>query len=72
MKVTLEILGTLCVVQAVGGTINNLWGSGRSWFLVNYLDFLDGYEIFAGIVLGVLGLALCSAGMALRRKDRRG
>ena len=67
MRATFEILGTLCVVQAIGGTINNLWGSGRSWFLVNYLDFLGGYRIFASIVLGVLGLALCAAGAAMKK-----
>lgn len=28
---------------------------------MRYLDFLDGYEIFANIVLAVLGLALLVA-----------
>ncbi|WP_243659178.1 hypothetical protein [Tamaricihabitans halophyticus] len=48
-------------MQGGGGALNNLIGEGRSWFLVNYLDFLSGYELFASIVLGVLGVAIVAA-----------
>ncbi|MQA11175.1 MAG: hypothetical protein GEU98_21975 [Pseudonocardiaceae bacterium] len=61
MRVFINLLGTLLLVQGVGGVLNNLIGDSRSWFLVNYLDFLDGYEVFASIVIGVLGLALIGA-----------
>ncbi|MEV8631865.1 hypothetical protein AB0395_09430 [Streptosporangium sp. NPDC051023] len=68
MRTTLRILGTVCVVQAVGGTLSDLWGEGRGWFLVNQLGFLDGYRIFACIVLGALGLALCVAATSANKE----
>ncbi|GII90201.1 hypothetical protein [Sinosporangium siamense] len=69
MKVFLELLGVLFIVQAVGGLFSNLWGGSRSWFLVNYLSFLDGYEVFASIVIGVLGLTLCLAGAGKKKQS---
>lgn len=66
MRATLWILGSVCVVQAVGGALSALWGRGREWFLVHHVGPLEGYEIFASIVLGVLGLALWAAGAAVR------
>ncbi|MEV7011083.1 hypothetical protein [Streptosporangium sp. NPDC051022] len=68
MKATLRILGALCVVQAVGGTADGLWGGGHGWFQLNLPAFLEGRQIFAGIVLGVLGVALWGASGAVRRK----
>ncbi|GAA2890967.1 hypothetical protein GCM10010517_55240 [Streptosporangium fragile] len=61
MKATIKILSILCLVQAAGGVVSNVWGDGRGWYLVNHIGFLDGYEIFASIVVGVLGLALGAA-----------
>ncbi|MFF4417338.1 hypothetical protein ACFYY8_32845 [Streptosporangium sp. NPDC001559] len=69
MRATLRILGSVCVVQAVGGVISELGGPGslgREWFLVHRVGLLEGYEIFACIVLGVLGPALWAAGAAVR------
>ncbi|MFD0888714.1 hypothetical protein ACFQ08_29610 [Streptosporangium algeriense] len=69
MRAILRILGSVCVVQAVGGALSDLGdleGLGREWFLVRRVDLLEGYEIFAGAVLGVLGLALWAAGSAVR------
>ncbi|WP_433255247.1 hypothetical protein ACQPYK_14375 [Streptosporangium sp. CA-135522] len=70
MKGFLELAGMICLVQAVGGTVNTLlgwWGWAHGMLLVNRLAFLEGYEIFTGIVLGVLGLALCAAASAVHR-----
>ncbi|MFF5204771.1 hypothetical protein [Streptosporangium sp. NPDC000396] len=67
MKIILEVVGTICVIQAVGGMINNLFHGGPRWFLVNHIGFLHGYEIFASIVLGVLGLALFAAASATKK-----
>lgn len=52
----LEIIGILFAVQGIGGLINNLQdGSGKSWFLVNYIDALNGFEIPISIALIVIG-----------------
>ncbi|RBQ20238.1 hypothetical protein DP939_10520 [Spongiactinospora rosea] len=72
MKVILDVAGVLCIVQAVGGALNNLLGSSTpSWFLVNHIPALDGHEIFASIVVGVLGVALCAAARAAGRSSGR-
>ncbi|MCG5212246.1 hypothetical protein [Streptosporangium sp. KLBMP 9127] len=69
MKGFLDLMGVLCIVQAVGGALNNLLGSGsRSWFVVNYIGFLDGYEVFASIVLGVLGIVMCAAARTVGKR----
>ncbi|WP_283137224.1 hypothetical protein [Rhizohabitans arisaemae] len=61
MKGLLQLLTTLILIQAVGGLVNNLAGGSKSWWLVNHLTFLDGYEIYASIALGALGVALLLA-----------
>ncbi|WP_084956908.1 hypothetical protein [Thermoactinospora rubra] len=58
MRIFLWLAALLCLVQGVGAVVDNVWGEGGSWFLVNRLPFLEGYEVYAGIVVGVLGLAL--------------
>jgi hypothetical protein len=66
----LEILGIVMVVQGVGGAINNIVGGSPSWFLVNHLPFLDGWELPASIVLAVVGGALTLAGERARKANR--
>ncbi|WP_214326631.1 hypothetical protein [Nonomuraea sediminis] len=71
MKVILQLLGWLLLLQGVGGVINTLFGWWRwahDFLLVNRLPFLHGYEVFGAIVIGVLGLVLLSAAESLTRK----
>ncbi|MDF5758484.1 hypothetical protein [Spongiactinospora sp. TRM90649] len=72
MKAILEIAGLLCLVQAVGGALNNLTDGSPSWFLVNHVALFRGYEIFASIALGVLGVALWAAGRSIGRAREKG
>ncbi|GAA5043818.1 hypothetical protein HNP84_004495 [Thermocatellispora tengchongensis] len=63
MKRALELAGGLLLLQGVAGLIHTLfgfWTWARPILLVN-LPFLDGYEIFTAIALGVLGFALYAA-----------
>ncbi|MEU1385465.1 MULTISPECIES: hypothetical protein [unclassified Nonomuraea] len=70
MKAVLEAFGWLLVLQGIGGLINTLFGWWR-WahglLVVNVLPFLDGYEVFAAVVLGVLGFALLAVAGAVGR-----
>ena len=71
MKVILEVCGWLLLLQGFGGVINTLFGWWR-WahelLLVHRLPFLHGYEIFAAIVIGVLGFALLAAANSLKKR----
>ncbi|EHB63157.1 MULTISPECIES: hypothetical protein [Paenibacillus] len=58
----------LLLLQGVGGIINRLAGGGPGWFLVNYIDALQGYEIIASIILVILG-AIIGVG-SLKIKDK--
>jgi hypothetical protein len=59
MKQVLEILGFIALVQGVLGVVHEF----TDWHLgvVQRLGFLDGYELYASIVLIVLGCALFAA-----------
>jgi hypothetical protein len=68
MKVFLALFGVMCVVQGVGGVLGELLGGEwRSWFLLNHIGFLHGYQTFAGLATCVLGIALCAAAHAAGR-----
>ncbi|MEU0570022.1 hypothetical protein ABZ297_32210 [Nonomuraea sp. NPDC005983] len=74
MKGLLHVLAWLLIFQGLGGLLNTVFGWWR-WahdlLLVNILPFLDGYEVFAAIVIGVLGVALAAAsGSARKAADR--
>ncbi|MEU8143888.1 hypothetical protein [Nonomuraea sp. NPDC048901] len=72
MKVILYLLGWLLVAQGVGGVVNTLlgwWRWARDLLLVNILPFLHGREIFAAIVIGVLGLVLLSASASMGKTE---
>ncbi|MFD1535887.1 hypothetical protein [Nonomuraea guangzhouensis] len=74
MKAILDVAGWLLVVQGVGGVVNTLlgwWRWAHDLLLVNHLPFLQGREIFASIVIGVLGLALLSASASMSGKADR-
>lgn len=62
MRTMTSGLGALLVIQGVGGLINQVTNGARSWFVVNYLDVLQGVEIPASIVIAILGLALVAIG----------
>ncbi|MFC0111193.1 hypothetical protein [Kibdelosporangium aridum] len=66
----LEIIGILFAVQGIGGLINNLQDDGgKSWFLVNYIDAFNGFEIPISIGLIVIG-ALLVGGKYLTKAKR--
>lgn len=74
MKVILDLVGWLLVAQGVGGVVNTLlgwWRWAHDLLLVNILPFLHGREIFASIVIGVLGLVLLSASASMRKPASR-
>lgn len=68
MKQVLEVLGVLFLVQGVAALVHELTGRLRGWGIVRRIGFLDGYEIYAGVTLIVLALALF--GVAGSRKAR--
>ncbi|MFE9622115.1 hypothetical protein [Streptomyces sp. NPDC006527] len=59
MKQLLEVLGFLALVQGVAGLVHEF--THWDWGLVQRLDFLDGYEVYASIALLVLSFALFAA-----------
>ncbi|TMR07678.1 hypothetical protein ETD86_51035 [Nonomuraea turkmeniaca] len=61
MEAVLKVFGWLLLLQGVGGLVNALlgwWEWAESLIVVNHLEFLHGHEVFAGIVIGVLGFVL--------------
>ncbi|NBE95706.1 hypothetical protein FE391_28180 [Nonomuraea sp. KC401] len=71
MHALLTISGWLLLLQGVGGLINALFGWWR-WahdLLVVNLPFLEGYEVFAAIVIGVLGFVLLAAADVTKRTE---
>ncbi|WP_068928598.1 hypothetical protein [Planobispora rosea] len=64
MRRFVELLGLLLIIQGVGTVVNALlgwWRWAHDLLVVNRLGFLEGWEVLAGIVLGVLGVAVCAA-----------
>ncbi|MFE0451858.1 hypothetical protein ACFW2D_11290 [Streptomyces sp. NPDC058914] len=59
MKQLLEVLGFLALVQGVAGLVHEF--TDWDWGLVQRLDFLDGYEVYASVALLVLSFALFAA-----------
>ncbi|MEU5918482.1 hypothetical protein [Streptomyces sp. NPDC047141] len=63
MKKFLEGFGALLLVAGVAGVIREMTGGwfhfmGLTHFLTDNVGFLEGRELFANIVVAVLGLAL--------------
>jgi hypothetical protein len=65
MRVFLEAVGILAVIQGVGGAV-----SDSGWFVINRLPFLEDYTVFAGIILAVLGVALWLAAASQKKGER--
>lgn len=68
MKQLLEVSGVLLLIQGVAALVHALTGRLRGWGVVRRIGFLDGYEIYAGVTLIVLALALFA--VAESRKAR--
>ncbi|HCX48746.1 MAG TPA: hypothetical protein DG757_06845 [Bacillus sp. (in: Bacteria)] len=66
MKEIISGLSLLFLIQGVGGLINHLTNGGKSWFLVNYVDAFQGFEIILDIVFIIVGGVI---GLASRKKD---
>jgi hypothetical protein len=72
MYIALRVLGVLLVLQGVGGIIDHLGGS--LWFglfVVNRSGLFGGIEIYANLVLAVLGAALTFAASTLATGSRK-
>jgi hypothetical protein len=71
MKVVLDVLGWVLAAQGGVGVANALLGWWR-WaddlLLVNQVPLLAGYEVFASILIGVLGLAVLGISGSIDRK----
>ncbi|GGA75447.1 MULTISPECIES: hypothetical protein [Bacillaceae] len=55
MKEIISGISLLLLIQGVGGLINHLTNGGKSWFLVNYIEAFQGWEIVIDILLIVIG-----------------
>ncbi|MFJ8629631.1 hypothetical protein [Streptomyces sp. NPDC093568] len=61
MRHLLEFLGVIALAQGAVGLVNEF--TGWDWGLIQGLDVLDGFEIYASVALLVLAFALfASAG----------
>ncbi|MGK5533480.1 hypothetical protein [Streptomyces sp. URMC 129] len=61
MKKILEAVGVLLILQGAGSVVHHFAEWFEPWTVVHRIGFLDGYEVFAGVVLAVVGLAVCAA-----------
>ncbi|PWA12562.1 hypothetical protein DCC39_04870 [Pueribacillus theae] len=69
MKEIASGVSLLLFIQGIGGIINRLTNGGPSWFLVNYIEVLQGYEIIASIVLVILGAIIGVGALKIKGKD---
>ncbi|HET6357841.1 hypothetical protein [Streptomyces sp.] len=62
MKKILEVIGMVLLVAGACGVLRELTGwfrfMGFTRFLTDYVGFLHGREIFANVVIGVVGFAV--------------
>ncbi|WP_270577966.1 hypothetical protein NST61_19095 [Caldifermentibacillus hisashii] len=69
MKEITSGLSLLLLIQGIGGIINRLTNGGQSWFIVNYVEALQGYEMIASIVLVILGAIIGVGSLQIKGKD---
>ncbi len=69
MKEFASTVSLLLFIQGIGGIINQLTDGGPSWFLINYIDALQGYEIIASIAFVILGAIIGASSYKLKDKD---
>ncbi|GGA75087.1 hypothetical protein [Ornithinibacillus halotolerans] len=55
MKEIISGISLLFLIQGVGGLINHLTNGSKSWFLVNYINAFQGWEIVIDILMIVIG-----------------
>ncbi|MFD3530326.1 hypothetical protein [Streptomyces sp. NPDC058664] len=72
MKGFLEGLGALLLVSGIAGVIRELTDGwfrflGLTRFLTENVGFLEGRELFANIVIAVLGLVVAIAGSRIAK-----
>ena len=72
MKEIISGLSLLFIIQGVGGLINHLTNGGKSWFLVNYIDAFQGFEIVLDIVFIAVGgiIALATRKITSSKSDK--
>ncbi|MFH8489418.1 hypothetical protein [Streptomyces longisporoflavus] len=68
MRQVLEVFGVLLLIQGVAAVVHGLTGRLRGWGIVRRIGFLDGYEIYAGVTLIVLALALFAVAESRRAR----
>ncbi|MDI3385194.1 hypothetical protein QIS99_03020 [Streptomyces sp. B-S-A8] len=61
MKKGLEFLGLILLIQGAFAIVRELTDWQLTWGIVQHLDFLHGYELYAGIALVVLSVAVFAA-----------
>jgi hypothetical protein len=61
MKKFLGFVSFVLIAQCAGTIVHHFSGWFDKWGFVHRIGFLDGYEIFAGCTLLVLGLAVGAA-----------
>ncbi|MGI5348875.1 hypothetical protein ACQEU8_11865 [Streptomyces sp. CA-250714] len=70
MKKLLGFVSFVLIAQGAGGIAYELTdGRFRLWTLVHRIGFLDGYEIYACVLLAVLGIAVGAASDAVKRRS---
>lgn len=69
MKEITSGLSLLLFIQGIGGIINRLTNGGPSWFLVNYIEALQGYEMIASVVFVILGAIIGVGSLKIKGKD---
>ncbi|MDP4506272.1 hypothetical protein OHA25_46685 [Nonomuraea sp. NBC_00507] len=72
MEAVLKVFGWLLLLQGVAGLVNAVlgwWRWAESLIVVNHVAFLDGYEVFAGVVIGVLGFVLLAVADSAKKAE---
>ncbi|MGA5130925.1 hypothetical protein ACPCTO_14050 [Streptomyces olivoreticuli] len=69
MKKLLEGIGVILLMGGITTVVHEFTGFFRLWGVVRHIGFLKGYEIYAGMVLAVLGMVLLIAPDAVKGKS---
>ncbi|WP_432069565.1 hypothetical protein [Streptomyces sp. AA1529] len=69
MKNFLGFVSFVLLAQGVGGILHEVTGGRfKLWTVVQRIGFLDGYEVYACVLLLVLGVAVGAASDAVGRR----
>ncbi|MEU5422159.1 hypothetical protein ACFY1P_13025 [Streptomyces sp. NPDC001407] len=71
MKKLLEGVGATLLIAGISTIVHECTGWFRLWGVVRYIGFLKGYEIYAGILLAVLGVAVLIASDAVKGEPEK-